>query len=213
MACLLHHIFLGDTTRALHFLFLVSQRNTHLRVVSVTRHGVSLGYLSLARDASQGRRDIPRTAVENCHGEPQSHLGDEAEEPPHILSSHLPSRLPSLSPLGSFSLFLSQSNLDIYRSKFIPLFNRRPSTVNPTISSWYPSHGYPSRTQTQGAILGPKTVLGPKFPYLLILLLPSHPLLLAQQRQHIVSIHPANTKKLVHAELFFSSSTLSQHTK
>ena len=51
------------------------------------------------------------------------------------------------------------------------------------------------------AILGPETVLGPNFPYLLLLLFPSHPLLLAKQSQHILSILSANTKKLVDAGL------------
>lgn len=119
-------------------------------------------------------------------------------------SYHPTSRLrSSLSHLGTFSPFLSQPNLDIYRSQFLPLFtlSRLQALSIPPFHPSTPVTSTRPAPRPKEAILGPETVLGPNFPYLLLLLLLSHPLLLAMQRQHIPSNHPANTKKLVHAEL------------
>lgn len=141
----------------------------------------------------------------------KSHLDDETEEPPHNLSPHHPiSRLPS--PVSAtFAVFFRHflSFLVSIKSRYLSLPNSYPCSrsiffLALSIPPFHPGTPVTSTRPVPSPkepILGPETVLGPNFPYLLLFLLPSHPILLVKERQYILSIHPANTKKLVHVEL------------
>lgn len=136
-------------------------------------------------------------------------------KPPHNLSFHQPSPLCSLSPFGAFSLFL----LSI-KSRYLSSLNSYPPCSRSIIfkhrQSRYlilgpQSSHTPSQYPDPESNIGSRNSAGPQTSHIYISSSIPLPLLLAKQ-DYFLNIHPANTKKLVHAELLIVS-TIIQHTK